>query len=123
MKNGEKKGFVIPDGGWVCLMCQNYNFYGRVKCNRCGKIKTKEDPIGRPKYFLKKILDENDPPAALKEKKQLREQQGDWTCLSCNNINYSFRKQCNRCKANKEYGRRKLNKEALPWKPLSLSQI
>jgi hypothetical protein len=23
----------------------------------------------------------------------------DWTCLNCNNLNYSFRKICNRCKA------------------------
>lgn len=26
--------FSFPDGGWVCSFCQNYNFYGRVKCNR-----------------------------------------------------------------------------------------
>jgi hypothetical protein len=24
--------------------------------------------------------------------------QGDWQCLHCNNLNFSFRKKCNRCK-------------------------
>ncbi len=24
--------------------------------------------------------------------------QGDWVCLNCQNLNYSFRKMCNRCK-------------------------
>ena len=24
--------------------------------------------------------------------------EGDWVCLNCNNLNFSFRKRCNRCK-------------------------
>ncbi len=24
--------------------------------------------------------------------------QGDWVCVNCQNLNYSFRKKCNRCK-------------------------
>ena len=24
--------------------------------------------------------------------------QGDWVCLQCHNLNFSFRKKCNRCK-------------------------
>jgi len=31
-----------------------------------------------------------------------RDQKKDWVCTFCNNLNYSFRKKCNRCKANKE---------------------
>jgi hypothetical protein len=46
--------FNFPDGGWVCSQCQNYNFSGRVKCNRCSKIKTKQDFNGKPKHLLKK---------------------------------------------------------------------
>lgn len=23
---------------------------------------------------------------------------GDWVCINCNNLNFSFRKKCNRCK-------------------------
>ena len=105
-KKGVKGQFKFPEGGWVCLACQNYNFCGRVRCNRCGKNKSKEDPVGKPRHLLKKENDENDPtatgPKAVKGKKQLRERAGDWLCLSCRNINFAFRQQCNRCKLNKD---------------------
>jgi len=35
-------------------------------------------------------------PKATKTTTQTRE--GDWICLNCNNLNFSFRKKCNRCK-------------------------
>ena len=28
----------------------------------------------------------------------LQAREGDWICLNCNNLNFSFRKKCNRCK-------------------------
>ena len=31
-----------------------------------------------------------------------RDQKKDWVCSFCNNLNFSFRTKCNRCKANKE---------------------
>lgn len=46
--------FNFPDGGWVCSQCQNYNFCGRVKCNRCSKAKSKTDFNGKPKHLLKR---------------------------------------------------------------------
>lgn len=102
-KAGESKQFKFPEGGWVCLECENYNFQGPAKCNRCGKVKTKEDPVGKPKHMLRTENDENIPPTKSKDqKKQLRERTGDWLCVSCRNINFAFRKQCNRCKLNKE---------------------
>jgi hypothetical protein len=52
--NGNSQSFNFPDGGWVCSTCQNYNFMGRVKCNRCQKIKTKSDFNGKPKHLLKR---------------------------------------------------------------------
>jgi len=33
------KNLRFPGGGWVCSQCQNYNFNGRKKCNRCKKDK------------------------------------------------------------------------------------
>lgn len=27
------------------------------------------------------------------------QRQGDWICYHCNNLNFSFRKRCNRCKS------------------------
>lgn len=33
------------------------------------------------------------------KKKNFVEREGDWTCFYCKNLNFSFRKKCNRCKA------------------------
>ena len=30
------------------------------------------------------------------------ERVGDWVCFSCSNLNFSFRKICNRCKISRE---------------------
>ena len=37
-----------------------------------------------------------------KKKKTFVEREGDWTCFYCKNLNFSFRKKCNRCKALKD---------------------
>ncbi|CDW78045.1 zinc ran binding protein [Stylonychia lemnae] len=170
--------FSFPDGGWVCSQCQNYNFSGRVKCNRCNKVKTKQDYNGKPKHLLKKattglqgeeqqlqqtnqkedleiikqksneqqqqqqqlflqqqIAEQNTQSCLSQQilesaaqfqsmtlqnqnqlnkeninsqnqsqvaganlvKKPLTERIGDWVCMNCKNLNFSFRKICNRC--------------------------
>lgn len=92
--------FNFPDGGWVCSSCQNYNFMGRVKCNRCQKQKSKTDFNGKPKHLLKKpnTEGEEEPQTSEEEpRKVLTERAGDWVCQHCRNLNFSFRKMCNRC--------------------------
>jgi hypothetical protein len=146
-KRTDKAKFQFPEGGWVCSLCQNYNFCGRVKCNRCGKQKTKEDYVGKPKHLMKhssnQLNEENNseqPPYLLNKnkssrnasssdlnnsstqqtcsgsgfgnsknggqkngaKKPLLERAGDWICLSCKNLNFSFRKNCNRCQLSRD---------------------
>lgn len=113
----DKGNFCFPDGGWVCSLCQNYNFYGRLKCNRCGKAKSKEDPEGKPKHLIRKENNENILQAAERPakkpagKKTLKERTGDWVCLSCRNLNFAFRKQCNRCKLGRELVGSEINKK------------
>ena len=34
-------------------------------------------------------------------KKLLKERVGDWVCLNCNNLNFRFRENCNRCEKHK----------------------
>ena len=46
-------------------------------------------------YFTP-IKDSNLVNKIHKTTTQTRE--GDWICLNCNNLNFSFRKKCNRCK-------------------------
>ena len=36
----------------MCCQCQNYNFQGRVKCNRCRKQKGTDDADGKPKHLI-----------------------------------------------------------------------
>lgn len=36
--------------------------------------------------------------AEKKKKKILFERKGDWICPNCRNLNFAFRKECNRCK-------------------------
>ena len=133
--------YNFPDGGWVCCFCQNYNFYGRVKCNRCTKGKSQDDCEGKPHHIIRKEMktykknDENNmnnmkkmnKVTKLKMKKQAQavkiqqvqvpisenhindgsisqnpERLGDWICFTCSNLNFSFRKMCNRCKISRD---------------------
>ena len=67
--------------GWICKLCNNFNYETRVKCNRCGILK-------RPKKLTE-----------IKQRSEdERNKEGDWCCVHCKNLNYSFRTICNRCK-------------------------
>ena len=74
--------------GWICRQCNNFNFETRNKCNRCQAIKMPKtiDEINKKKEKNKK------------NKKKVKERKTDWLCLNCLNLNYGFRKICNRCK-------------------------
>ena len=67
--------------GWICKLCNNFNYESRTKCNRCGVIKN-------PK-IIAKINQKSDKDNS----KRL-----DWKCVFCSNLNYSFRTTCNRFK-------------------------
>ena len=98
-----------------------FNFFlGRNNCNRCGMGNTgmffqestslssnnlpslehnnlSNSPI---KYQENKfnLSSESSPNLnKKKKKKQFIEREGDWICLKCNNLNFSFRNICNRC--------------------------
>ena len=73
--------------GWICKQCNNFNFETRNKCNRCFAIKN-------PKTIeeINKKKEDN-----KKNKKKIKERKTDWLCLNCQNLNYGFRKNCNRC--------------------------
>ena len=72
--------------GWMCRLCNNFNFESRNICNRCKVIKTP------------KTKDEIKENRDMNKKKIKKIKKSDWFCPYCNNINYFFRKNCNRCK-------------------------
>ena len=67
----------------------------RIKCNRCGKIKDDNTTM------VQRLDFENLKPKNPEKKKQLQERIGDWICLKCRNLNFSFRVACNRCQSSK----------------------
>ena len=81
--------------GWYCPYCNNFNYESRIKCNRC-KI---------PKNFLDykniKNNDYNVNKNNFEGKIQFSDKEGDWICFNCKNINFAFRKICNRCQLSK----------------------
>jgi len=88
-KNMEKVEYLVEmfgRKGWICKLCNNFNYETRNKCNRCGIIK-------KPKRIvdLKQKMDN----IGMKERSNKK---GDWICINCRNLNYSFRTFCNRCK-------------------------
>lgn len=113
--------------GWFCNGCKNFNFESNIvnkllernKCNRCLKDKTKDEQIitfepvennnnnKTNNYSVGprrsssstnlndlQLLDKSEKDKA---KKTFAERPGDWTCFKCKNINFAFRKRCNRC--------------------------
>lgn len=83
--------------GWVCKLCHNFNYETRTKCNRCKVLRLPENILGY-KFKKKSKGDEGD---SKNKKKERERKKNDWFCVNCRNLNYAFRKVCNRCKAPK----------------------
>ena len=71
--------------GWICELCNNFNYETRKKCNRCHINK-------KPKKINNYLLSERNKNINHKN---------DWHCPNCGNFNYSFRIICNRCQKKK----------------------
>ena len=72
--------------GWICELCNNFNYETRKKCNRCH---TAKKPKKIDEYIMSKMNN------SLKFKNY-------WICKYCRNYNFPFRLVCNRCQAKKE---------------------
>ena len=104
------------DGDWDCPKCNNSNFARRTECNRCGEPRSggggrrdggRRDG-GRGNFdrgsrdrrdggrrdggrgnFDRGSRDRRDSGSTFAH--------NDWDCSKCNNSNFSFRRECNRC--------------------------
>ena len=95
-QNYEENEFLVEmfgRKGWICILCNNFNYETRVKCNRCGVMKN-------PKRIFEKKIKIDNKKNNFKERGSKK---GDWICSNCKNLNYSFRAICNRCKFPKNY--------------------
>ena len=95
---GGGKGAGSREGDWRCGQCNNINFAFRTQCNRC------QSPRGADS----EVVAEGVPPGGGRGggggggggrggHTLPGQGPGDWRCPQCNNINFSFRRNCNRC--------------------------
>ena len=91
------------DNDWDCPKCNNSNFARRVECNRCGAPKPGGGDSGgtrNSRYDSRpprrdNRRDSRDRNFNRPERKTFTD--NDWECKKCNNSNFSFRTECNRC--------------------------
>ena len=93
LKTESTKTFMYGKNGWICHSCNNFNYESRSKCNRCLKV---------PKF---NIMNNSEPEYAKADKSKVKliERDGDWICVECKNLNFSFRVKCNRCQAGRAF--------------------
>lgn len=50
----------------------------------------------------KNLINSSQPKRKHKTKNTIEEREGDWNCYKCKNLNFAFRKKCNRCQTSKK---------------------
>ena len=58
--------------------------------------------------FISLSCGENGSFYKRKKRNNFTERKGDWICIICNNLNFAFRTQCNKCKSLKENSVKKI---------------
>lgn len=90
--------------GWLCHVCNNFNYDTRNKCNRCHESRSPKK--GKKENSNQKVqMNINNSAQNMnnnKNNKMFSERIGDWNCFHCNNLNFAFRTVCNRCQLSKE---------------------
>jgi len=92
------------DGDWDCPKCNNSNFARRTECNRCGEPRSGGGGRrgGGRGNFDRGNRDRRDGGGRRDFDRGSRDSgktfaHNDWECPKCNNSNFSFRTECNRC--------------------------
>ena len=91
-RRDNRRGGDSQKEDWVCASCNNVNFSWRTECNSCGKSKQ-----GNVKEYKSSFRDNNRSDNRPDRSRQENHGRNDWECPSCNNINFSFRTECNQC--------------------------
>jgi len=88
-------------GDWDCPKCRNNNFAFRTECNSCGLPKSggNDRRGGNDRYGGNDRRGGNDRGRETKVYTD-----NDWDCPQCNNSNFAFRQECNRCQAPRSGG-------------------
>ena len=100
-------------GDWDCPKCNNSNFAFRTECNRCGEPRgagggnsrgRRDDRRGNDRGYQNRDrqggrFERNDRGRGGNNRRGSGEtyNDNDWDCPKCNNSNFAFRTECNRC--------------------------
>ena len=93
-------------GDWICPKCNNNNFAFRQECNRCGEPRNgaQGQPPRRDDRRSFQDRDRRGGDRNGGDRRGGNNRRGgeifndnDWECPKCNNINFAFRQECNRC--------------------------
>ena len=98
---GGGKGGGGREGDWRCSACNNINFSFRTNCNRCQAPRQAADGGDQVQVPPGGGASGGKGGGGARSGVMPGQGPGDWRCNSCNNINFSFRRACNRCQAPK----------------------
>ena len=89
--------------GWICNKCNHFNYDSRKQCMKCYMT---HDGKNIKHNNKKHIHEENYKTNGHNNNNhhnngKVIERIGDWICINCDNLNFSFRTICNRCQLSK----------------------
>ncbi|MDE0557620.1 MAG: hypothetical protein OSB30_04000, partial [Candidatus Poseidoniaceae archaeon] len=112
-----------PSEDWDCPQCQNNNYSFRQNCNRCeaprpssGRSSTRRDERyggrddrrgrddNRGRGDRRGSRDSGRDSNRSSGQRDGADNSNDWDCPKCQNSNFSFRSECNRCGLEREGG-------------------
>ena len=90
-------------GDWDCPKCHNDNFAWRTECNKCGAPKAGGGQGRSSGRDDRRSFNDRDRRGGDRRGNNRRGGEvfndNDWDCPQCNNSNFAFRQECNRCGA------------------------
>ena len=76
----------------------NLNIDNNNNLNNLGNNKNLNENIPNQLSFMSSNNKKEDKQP-IKKRKKIEKREGDWICYKCNNLNFSFRNSCNKCKS------------------------
>lgn len=77
---------------YLNIMSPIMNYANAYMLNGCNQTSPKPEPVKYSHSYSPKVKKNEE-----KKSKPFLEREGDWRCYQCNNLNFAFRLNCNRC--------------------------
>ncbi|KAL3893644.1 MAG: hypothetical protein SGPRY_014089 [Prymnesium sp.] len=89
------------NGNWRCTSCSNVNWEQRDVCHRCQTAKPPPDVLMQRQMEVANATVMMAMQGKSPGKGPVEGIDGNWRCLNCQDVNWSQREECHRCKAPK----------------------